>query len=146
MEVSTERLLIIPCNEENYRVQSRLYEMGPHILSYLDQVRDDPTTIGWGVWFVQQKESLQVIGDIGFKGKPHQRTVEVGYGMQPSHHNKGFATEAVSGLLHWAFSTGLVDRVIAECSVDNGPSFRVLEKVGMKQVSVSDGMIYWELS
>ena len=120
--------------------------MGPHIEMYLEQLKRDSSVKGWGVWFVIRRENNQVIGDIGFKGKPNDRkTVEIGYGIIPAAQNKGFATEAVQALIDWAFSSGQVEKVIAECLEDNVASIRVLEKVGMKRTSAKDGMLYWEL-
>nr|WP_263323296.1 GNAT family N-acetyltransferase [Neobacillus sp. Marseille-Q6967] len=84
---------------------------------------------------------------IGFKGKPDEgKTVEVGYGIIPSAQNKGFATEAVKGLIDWAFSTGEVEKVMAECLEDNVPSIKVLKKLGMHKKSAKNGIIYWEIS
>jgi [ribosomal protein S5]-alanine N-acetyltransferase len=146
LEVNTERLFIVPCTLENYYQFSHQYDMGPHIEMYLEQLKRDSSVKGWGVWFVIRRENNQVIGDIGFKGKPNDRkTVEIGYGIIPAAQNKGFATEAVQALIDWAFSSGQVEKVIAECLEDNVASIRVLEKVGMKRTSAKDGMLYWEL-
>jgi ribosomal-protein-alanine N-acetyltransferase len=70
--------------------------------------------------------------------------VEIGYGIIPEAQNNGFATEAVKGIKEWAFSTCKVDKVLAECSAENIPSIKVLEKLDMKQVDSKDGMLYWE--
>src|SRR5262245_26099394 len=103
LEIHTERLTIVPCTLKNYDQFSDQYKMGPHIKRYLEQIISDSSVVGWGVWFVLLKENSQVIGDIGFKGKPNdRRTVEVGYGFVPAARNKGFATEAVQGLMEWA--------------------------------------------
>jgi len=146
LEINTERLLIVSCTLENYSKLSNQYNMGLHIEMYLEQLKRDSSVEGWGPWFVILRENYQVIGDIGFKGKPNeQRTVEIGYGIIPTTQNKGFATEAVQGLINWAFSSGQVEKVIAECLEDNIASIRVLEKVGMERTYAKDNMLYWEL-
>jgi [ribosomal protein S5]-alanine N-acetyltransferase len=146
LEINTERLLIVSCTLENYSKLSNQYKMGPHIEMYLEQLKRDSSVKGWGVWFVILRENHQVIGDIGFKGKPNeQKTVEIGYGIIPAAQNKGFATEAVQGLIDWAFSSGQVEKVIAECLEDNIASIRVLEKIGMERTFAKDEMLYWEL-
>lgn len=146
LEIYTERLFIVPCTLENYSKLSNQYNMGPHIEMYLEQLKRDSSVKGWGVWFVILRKNHQVIGDIGFKGKPNeQKTVEIGYGIIPTAQNKGFATEAVQGLIDWAFSSGQVEKVIAECLEDNVASIRVLEKVGMERTFAKDEMLYWEL-
>ncbi|MBA2876611.1 GNAT family N-acetyltransferase [Thermaerobacillus caldiproteolyticus] len=146
MEINTERLLIVPCTLENYYKLSNQYDTGPHIEMYLEQLKRDSSVEGWGGWFVILRENNQVIGDIGFKGKPNdQKTVEIGYGIIPTAQNQGFATEAVQGLIDWAFSSGQVEKVIAECLEDNVASIRVLEKVRMERTSAKGEMLYWEL-
>ena len=60
--------------------------------------------------------------------------------------NNGYATEAVKELIQWAFTTSSVKKVVAECLEDNTPSIKVLEKVGMKQISKVENMLKWELS
>lgn len=123
MEINTKRLCIIPCTLESYHVYSGKYKMGPHIDMHLEELKKDDQMKNWGVWFVIRRDNQQVIGDVGFKGKPDDyNTVEVGYGMIPEAQNKGFATEAVKAITDWAFSSGQVEKVIAECSIDNQPS------------------------
>jgi [ribosomal protein S5]-alanine N-acetyltransferase len=146
VELQTERLKLIPCTEQFVSSMMDEYDLGPYIQMYLEKLKSDPALLGWGVWFVVEKETNQVIGDIGFKGKPNaENTVEVGYGIKSSKQNKGYATEAVSKIIQWAFSFENVKKVIAECLVDNYPSIRVLEKLNMKKVDQENNMLKWEL-
>ncbi len=102
--------------------------------------------LGWGVWFVSLIENNQVIGDIGFKGKPDsQGTVEVGFGFIPEMHNKGIATESVGAIIEWALSSRKVKKIVAECLIDNLPSIKVLEKLKMTRTGITNGMINWEI-
>ncbi|WP_246943397.1 GNAT family N-acetyltransferase [Bacillus pinisoli] len=145
MKIQTNRLTIVSCTQEIVTTALKNdYQVGPHISSYLEQLKKDPTLLGWGPWFVMYNE--QFIGDIGFKGKPNQEnTVEVGYGIIPIAQGKGYATEAVGELIRWSFTTGKVDKIIAECLVTNVPSIRVLDKLGMKQTYQNLDMLFWEL-
>lgn len=146
MDIKTERLHIIPCTHENYIEYVNQYTMGPHIEMHLEELKKDPHQLGWGSWFVINNETKQVIGDVGFKGMPTEHnTVEIGYGIIEEAQNRGFATEAVKGIIDWAFSTGKVEEIIAECLIDNEPSIKVLRKLGMKQTDSQDGMYYWSL-
>lgn len=121
------------------------YEIHGFIKSYLEKLNGDATLLGWGVWFVREKQSGRIIGDIGFKGKPVDHKVEIGYGIIPSAQGNGYATEAVNGLIEWAFSTNLVQIVIAECLEDNIASIKVLEKLNMKRTGQEVNMLKWEL-
>ncbi|WP_108669925.1 GNAT family N-acetyltransferase [Peribacillus acanthi] len=146
MNFTTERLSIMACTIENTTDVTSQYEMGPHIKMHLKELELDPTTLGWGVWLVKLKDTNEIIGDIGFKGKPdHLGKVEIGYGISPSAQRKGYATEAVDGLIHHAFSTRKVDKVVAECLQDNVASIKVLEKVGMTRIGSDYEMLYWEI-
>lgn len=145
MSILTERLQIIPCTFENVDEFGHNYEIGPHIRMYLEELERDSSYYGWGVWFVISKDTNEVIGDIGFKGKPLDGQVEVGYGIIPTAQNKGFATEAVQGLIERAFSSGKVDKIIAECLIDNSASIKVLEKVGMTRSTSNHEMLFWEI-
>jgi len=120
--------------------------MPPHVDWSLKELEKETDFLGWGVWFVIEAKTNQVVGDIGFKGKPNvQGIVEVGYGILSVAQNKGYATEAMEALCEWAFQTGRVKQILADCLVDNLPSIKVLEKLGMKQIGLNDNLLLWEL-
>jgi ribosomal-protein-alanine N-acetyltransferase len=148
MELQTQRLVIVPCTNESLSTfATEEYKIGSHINNYLEKLKEDSSLLGWGVWLVINKENNALIGDIGFKGKPDsENIVEVGYGIIPTAQNKGFATEAVNEILNWAFSSGNVKKIVAECLIDNITSIRVLEKLNMKRIGIKDNMYLWQLS
>jgi [ribosomal protein S5]-alanine N-acetyltransferase len=141
MEITTKRLKIIPCKEE---LLSDDFNSDDHIHYYLQEIEIDPSLIGWGVWLVIRQEDGQILGNIGFQGKPQNGVVEIGYNIQKIAQNNGYATEAVEGLINWAFSTKRVEKILAECMRSNIPSIRVLEKLSMMKTDEDDQMIYWE--
>lgn len=141
MEMLTKRLKLIPCRED---LVSDDEVLGKHISHYLQTVSIDPSLEGWGVWFVYSQEDDRLIGDIGFKGKPHNGVVEIGYGIRKEAQNQGYATEAVDALINWAFQTGLVKKVSAECLKSNQASIKVLQKVLMNITNEDEQMMYWE--
>lgn len=147
MNLETQRLVVIPCTEKTVEMAIHQgYDNGPHISSYLMQLKDDPSLLYWGSWLVVLKEEGIVIGDIGFKGKPDdKKAVEIGYGFLQKYWRKGYATEAVGALIQWAFDTSKVDKITAETLRDNGGSIRVLEKLNMKKVKRTDSTIDWEI-
>ena len=147
MKIVTERLDIVPCTNDSLQIlDSQNYDNGPEIENYLKALADDPDLLSWGHWLVVLKTDGQVIGDAGFKGKPNaDKEVEIGYGLLEQYWNKGYATETVTGLIHWAFETGEVEKVLAETESDNIGSIRVLEKAGMQKTEETDAMIYWEI-
>ncbi|MFC4559060.1 GNAT family N-acetyltransferase [Virgibacillus kekensis] len=146
MEFFTNKLELLACDQERFIHYSESYTMGPHIEKYLEKLNEDPLEEGWGVWFIILKETREVVGDIGFKGSPDLKgNVEIGYGVSPMHQGKGYATEAVAGIIYWAFETGAVKQITAECLNDNFASIRVLEKTGMQRTCFDGDMLYWSL-
>jgi [ribosomal protein S5]-alanine N-acetyltransferase len=146
MKLDTERLTIVPVEHHLVeKLSPEDYEIHGFIKSYLADLKADSSLLGWGVWFVMEKASEKIIGDIGFKGKPVNLTVEVGYGIIPSAQGKGYATEAVEEIIDWAFSTNLVRKVVAECLEDNIASVKVLEKLDMTRTGQDGDMLKWEL-
>jgi [ribosomal protein S5]-alanine N-acetyltransferase len=146
MKLETERLTIVPVDHQLVeKLSPEDYKIHGFIKSYLTDLKADGSLLGWGVWFVIEKETGRIIGDIGFKGKPVDQTVEIGYGIIPSAQGLGYATEAVNGIIDWALSTNLVSNVVAECLDDNIASVKVLEKLGFDRTGTDEKMLKWKL-
>lgn len=58
---------------------------------------------------------------------------EIGWCLTPEHEGRGYATEAVADLLAIAFDGLGIRRVIAKCFADNEPSWRLMERIGMRR-------------
>lgn len=113
---------------------------------YAQQLENDPASVGWGLWFIVDEKRRSLVGDVGFKGKPDAYgRVEIGYGIAPAFRGRGYASEAATALVSWAFSQRDVRCISAECLADNEPSVRVLEKIGMDVVDKEGNMLKWEL-
>ena len=64
-------------------------------------------------------------------GASNFRKAEVWYKLHPGFWRQGFAREALTRVLQFAFSELRLHRVEAGCAVENTASFRLLESVGM---------------
>ncbi|RYG64825.1 N-acetyltransferase, partial [bacterium] len=76
----------------------------------------------------------RVIGDVGFycpSGPENQ--ADLGFQFHPDYHGQGLATEAVLALLHHGFENWNLRRVTSGCDARNLPSFRLMERVGMRR-------------
>ncbi|MFO7742028.1 MAG: GNAT family N-acetyltransferase [Anaerolineae bacterium] len=118
------------------------------IPAMIEQYRVGEESIPWGGTVIEREECAAV-GLMGFKGLPDDGALEIGYGINPSYRNRGYATEMVEALTEWALSQPAVRRVIAECRTDNAGSIRVLEKAGFertgRRVDEEDGpLIVWQ--
>jgi RimJ/RimL family protein N-acetyltransferase len=58
--------------------------------------------------------------------------VGIGYVLNRAYQGKGFMTEALRVLIHWAFQQSGIYRVYATTDVENLGSRRVMEKAGMQ--------------
>ncbi|MFJ8687795.1 GNAT family N-acetyltransferase [Micromonospora wenchangensis] len=77
--------------------------------------------------------SLDVLDGMGQPGMPTRTEAQLGYIFDPAHGGRGYATEAVTAMVAYAFTRLGVRRITAGCFADNLASVRVLEKVGMRR-------------
>ncbi len=98
------------------------------------------------LWTMISKEHNCMIGDLCFKGAPcEDGSVEIGYGIYPAFEKRGFITEAVEVLCHWALKQKYVRSVKAETDKENIASQKVLQKNGFVFMGEKDGMLQWQL-
>jgi RimJ/RimL family protein N-acetyltransferase len=107
----------------------------PKLAEKLEILNRAPEEAGWRGWVFLMgwtPDGLdRAVGVGGFHGPPDQDgVVEIGYAMQPSFREQGLATEAVEGLVDWAFSHEAVTKVCARTLPHLTASIRVLEKTG----------------
>jgi RimJ/RimL family protein N-acetyltransferase len=97
-------------------------------------------------WLVVLPEDGISAGMIGFKSLPDDDgEVEIGYGIEPPYRGRGYATEAASALIAWAFKDPRCCVVMGEAFKDNPASIRVLEKVGMKLQHETDDRVVMKI-
>lgn len=85
-------------------------------------------------WAIERLEDKQVIGMI--IARTNGEKWELGFVLARVHWGKGYMTEAVKGLIAWAFKQKDVYRVWAVCDIDNAASARVMEKAGMEREGI----------
>ena len=79
---------------------------------------------------VRRSDGLAV-GDAGFHGPPgDDGDVEIGYALVPAARGNGLAAEATGLLVEWARAQPGVRSVTARVEPSNGPSRRLLERLG----------------
>ena len=79
------------------------------------------------------KEKDILIGDIGLHFLPDISQVEIGYALDPQFQGKGYAEEAVRGVLKYLFKDLNKHRDIASVDPDNERSIHLLLKLGMRK-------------
>jgi RimJ/RimL family protein N-acetyltransferase len=86
----------------------------------------------WGSYLFFDDDVL--IGFGGFKGPPHDDTVEIGYAVAPSWQGRGAATAATRLFIERARRLGM-ERAIAHTLAEPGPSTTVLERCGFERTA-----------
>jgi ribosomal-protein-alanine N-acetyltransferase len=96
-------------------------------------------------WLIRVLPEGYGAGMIGFKGVPDDNgAVEVGYGIDSSFRNMGYMTEALEGMIRWAFKDPRCERILApDTPRSNRGSNRVLEKVGMRVYQEKRDSLSW---
>lgn len=160
----TERLILIPftiqvCSNLINNDFSDLLEMGlrkgrswpdadvietlPRIINNLSKV-ESPS--GFESWMVIKKDTSEVIGDVGFKGFNYEaENIDLGYGIIKEERRKGYAEEAATALINWAFSNEIVKEITAQCLTDNAGSINLLKKLNFIETKTEHDMAHWSL-
>ncbi|MFG3614041.1 GNAT family N-acetyltransferase [Rummeliibacillus stabekisii] len=79
------------------------------------------------------KKDHTLIGHIVFHKYFGDHTYEIGWVFNPKYQNKGYASEAAYSVLKHGFEIMNLHRIIATCQPENIPSWRVMEKIGMRR-------------
>lgn len=90
-----------------------------------------------------------LIGHIFFYKYFGEHTYEIGWVFNPKYYNKGYASEAAKAILEYGFEKMKIHRIIATCQPQNIPSYRVMEKIGMRREGyfkkcIPNGNEWWD--
>jgi RimJ/RimL family protein N-acetyltransferase len=88
--------------------------------------------LGYGMWALEEKASGALVGRAGFLDPPGWPGFELGWLLGRAYWGRGYATEAASRCLRYAFEELTRDRVISLIRPGNQPSVRVAERIGEK--------------
>ncbi|HUR96255.1 MAG TPA: GNAT family N-acetyltransferase, partial [Gemmatimonadales bacterium] len=127
--------------------------LDPEALEFtVKRLREGPEQAGWWLHFIvlaRGPSGPLLIGSAGYKGPPSPNgVVEIGYGIVRDHHRRGYASEAVRGLLRRAFADPAIGAVIAETLPELTASIGVLHKCGFHLIGEGSepGVIRFELT
>lgn len=67
------------------------------------------------------------------RDRAHLVQAELGWTLDPARQGHGYATEAVAGMVRTCFEELGLRRVVASCFADNEPSWRLMERLGMRR-------------
>lgn len=92
---------------------------------------------GLGLQLAALKESGVPIGLCGLIKRDTLPDVDLGFALLPEYWGKGYAREAAEASLNEGWERHGLRRVVAVTSRDNGPSIRLLEKLGFRLEGVT---------
>lgn len=83
-------------------------------------------------WAVIDKKSDRMIGTCGFaRVDTANNCAELGYVLHPDFHGQGIMTEAAERVLQFGFHVLGLNRIEARYMIENTPSRRVMDRLGM---------------
>jgi ribosomal-protein-alanine N-acetyltransferase len=93
----------------------------------------DCTPSYYRFWAVADAKTDRCLGMVNYHaGHIRSKRVAIGYIVDPAHHRKGIATEAVAAMLDFCFGELGIHRVQAFIHPDNTASCKLVEKLGFR--------------
>lgn len=89
----------------------------------------------YGLWLLHKKPDGPAIGVAGLWAMADEKHPELLYVLLPEFTGRGFATEAVTEIVRYAFNKLSLEYVDASCDVPNVDSIRVAERLGMTKIN-----------
>ena len=90
---------------------------------------------GWGLWAVELKSTGRFMGFTGLhkvpNTLPYSPAVEIGWRFSDEYWHRGYASEAASRVLAYAFEELQLNEVVSFTSTVNKPSIKVMQRIGM---------------
>ena len=141
--LETERLLVRPFRESDftdlyeYLSLEETYRFEPGEPVSLEEAKnysiERSNRVNWWAVTLKNDTKRKLIGHISLFKTDLEifRTWEIGYIFNPVFQNKGYASEAAGAVIRYGFEKLNAHRIIAHCSPENIPSWKVLEKCGM---------------
>ena len=148
--LETERLVLRQVDENDLEPHLRLLNTLT-VMEYLGGVKE-PHEIeakhaksmalfareGFGFMMLIEKATGELVGHAGMKrvDNPHAPNPgdhEIGWLVREDRWQRGYANEAMSAVIDWAFSRHEAPHLVALTSERNRPSWRFMEKLGMER-------------
>jgi RimJ/RimL family protein N-acetyltransferase len=100
----------------------------------VEQMVRRPESGEWLLRAIVERESGTVVGYINFHGPPEEGRAELGYTIFEDRRRRGYATEAIRGMMAWARSAHDVERFVLSISPENEPSLALAAKLGFERI------------
>ncbi len=149
LHIKTTRLQIRPLTLADL-ADFHFYRSNPEVTKYqgfdvmtIEQaeqfiVENSSLTFGtpgeWVQYGIEQVESKRLIGDCAIKlEQSDDRMAQIGITLSPPEQRKGYAKEAMLGILAYLFETKQIHRLAATVDAENIASIQLLKSAGFRQ-------------
>ena len=86
---------------------------------------------GFGYWIIEERETADIAGAVGFIGSPPFPELELGWELYDAgFEGRGYATEAARAARDWAFGPAGFSTLVSYVDPGNTASMRVAERLG----------------
>jgi RimJ/RimL family protein N-acetyltransferase len=151
LPIETERLWVRAFEADDVDTMADIYgdpEVMRHVClgvldrdgtaALLDGYRHAQNGHGFSTWAVVEKESGNVVGDVGFGVYAPTGEPELGYTLAAAFWGRGYALEAAGACIGAAFANLPHDRLLAKVEPENERSLRLAERLGMRSIETVD--------
>jgi len=102
----------------------------------LARIRKSQEEDGFCYWAVERKEDGAFLGYCGLKhtnltDSPVEGDIEIGWRLRVDVWGQGYAAEAATAVLEWAWANLAIGRIVSFTVPANRGSWRVMERIGM---------------
>ncbi|WP_430788907.1 GNAT family N-acetyltransferase [Virgibacillus flavescens] len=103
-------------------------------LQWIEWNRNNYQEYGVGLWIVEDKQTNKFLGQCGIVPQKFDKAVkmEIGYLFKQEVWGNGYATEAAFACKQYGFEEKKFPMLISLIDLENLPSIRVAERIGMK--------------
>jgi RimJ/RimL family protein N-acetyltransferase len=147
VELNTDRLLLRQWRDAGRDPWAALCA-DPEVMQFLSSSRDRATSDtaidrwrsriekqGWSFWAIEIKSTGEFIGMAGLQvpAEPHPclPCTEIGWRLARGYWGQGYASEAATRVLSFAFNDLKLHEVVASTAIGNKRSSAVMQRVGM---------------
>ena len=145
MILETQRLLVREMNQDDFQALFQVlgdpetmwhypYTFdGKHVRDWIERNMNCYRKDGFGLWAVCLKDTSELIGDCGLtlQNIDGEMLPEIGYHIRKDCQRNGYAKEAASAVLKWAFENTEYPAFYSYCKYTNKPSYKTAEAIGM---------------
>lgn len=144
--LSTKRLNLRKMNKHDVKNLMEIFS-DPEAMRYYPSTKDEKQTLEWiewtlnnyikygtGLWIVEDKQTGDFLGQCGIVPQEVDNVIEmeIGYLFAKRVWGNGYATEAAIACKKYGFEQLNLKKMVSLPDVNNLPSARVAERIGMK--------------